>query len=150
MKRIQLTKNLYLDEYIPKELYDRFIKAPNRLIWLLDERLVKLDQYMREIFGSVTINNWFIGGNRNCSGVRLKSSYCKEFTTFSQHSFGRASDKIFKYVTAEEVIEYILEHKEEFMNRGLGGIETDVSWVHTDVRNHFVKSDLVIFSVKKK
>ncbi len=129
MNRIKLTNNLWLDEYIPRELYLKFKDKPHILIGLLDRRLVMADQMLRDVFGSVTINNWFVGGERNWSGIRTPDS--PYYSETSQHSWGRASDKLFKNVTAQEVREYIKGMYEEL---GITCIEENVSWVHSDVR----------------
>jgi hypothetical protein len=129
MNRITLTDNFFLDEYISKELYLKFEKKPHILIGLLDRRLVMADQMLREQFGPVIINNWWNGGERNWSGVRTSDSPYYSLT--SQHSYGRASDKIFTDATAEEVRKYIKGMYEEL---GITCIEENVSWVHSDVR----------------
>ena len=128
-KRIQLTSNLWLDEYIPKDLYSRLEKRPHILIGLLDKRLIHADQLLRNHFGPVTINNWWYGGERNWSGIRTPDS--PYYSDTSQHPFGRASDKIFKNVTAQEVRNYIKGMYEEL---GITCIEENVSWVHSDTR----------------
>ncbi|HAQ19615.1 MAG TPA: hypothetical protein DCR40_10350 [Prolixibacteraceae bacterium] len=128
MQRINLTAKLYLDEYIPKDLYLKYQDKPHILIGLLDNRLIEADQKLREVFGSVTINNWWNGGQRNWSGLRTPES--PDYSPTSQHSFGRASDKLFS-VPAEEVRKYIQEHWHEL---GITCIEDGVSWVHSDVR----------------
>ena len=127
MKRIQLTTNLFLDEYIPKDLYLKFQNKPHILISLLDDRLIKSDQMLRDKFGPMTINNWWSGGDRNWSGLRTPDSPYYSMT--SQHSYGRASDKLFK-VSAQEVREYI---KQNWKQIGITRIEDNVSWVHSDV-----------------
>lgn len=87
------------------------------------------DQKLRDHFGSVTINNWWNGGNRNWSGIRtVDSSY---FSQTAQHAFGRASDKLFTNATAEEVRKYI---KQYWRKLGITCIEDKVGWVHSDVR----------------
>jgi hypothetical protein len=129
MERIKLTTNLFLDEYIPKELYMSFAAKPHILIGLLDQRLIVADQKLSDRFGPVTINNWWIGGTRNWSGIRTPQSPLFSFT--SQHAHGRASDKLF-LVPAEEVRKYIREY---WLELGISCIEDKVSWVHSDVRN---------------
>ena len=129
MERIQLARNFWLDEYIPKELYLQYIGREHILIGLLDERLIQADQKLRNKFGAVTINNWWHGGVRNWSGIRTSDSPYYSFT--SQHTWGRASDKIFSKVTAEEVRAYIRINWAEL---GINCIEDKVSWVHSDVR----------------
>ena len=127
MKRVQLTPNLFLDEYIPKDAYLKYQNKPHILISLLDDRLIKSDQMLRDKFGPITINNWWVGGDRNWSGLRTTDSPYYSMT--SQHSYGRASDKLFK-VSSQEVREYI---KQNWKQLGITRIEDNVSWVHSDV-----------------
>lgn len=129
MKRIRLSKNFHLDEYIPKELYLKWQHKPHVLIGLLDYKLILADQMLRDKFGSTTINNWWIGGNRNWSGIRTHES--PYYSATSQHSMGRASDKVFKDVTVHEVRSYIKMH---YRALGITCIEENVSWVHSDCR----------------
>lgn len=138
MSRISLSKNLYLDEYITETLYRQYENKPWILQGLIDPRLVKADQMLRDHFGPVTINSWWDGGDRKWSGLR--SPECIEFTPLSQHTFGRASDKIFKNATAEEVRIYI---KANYIQLGITCIEKNVSWVHSDIRWNQT-NDLVI------
>ena len=141
MKRIKLSKNFYLDEYIPKELYKKYINNhPDYLIWLVDKRLVEADQKLRDKFGSITINNWFNGGDRQWSGIRTPDS--KYYSYTSQHAWGRASDKIFSHATSDEVREYI---KKNWQELGITAIEDKVSWVHSDVRFILNQKKLNIF-----
>lgn len=139
MARIKISKNFYLDEYIPKDLYNKYINKPHILIGLIDERLIKADQALRDKFGPININTWYNGGNRNWSGLRTPdSSYYAEA---SQHSFGRASDKIFTQASAEEVREFI---KANWKELGITCIEDNVSWVHSDIRNIPDQKELLI------
>jgi len=129
MKRIRLTKNLYLDEYIPREMYEKY--PASILIGLLDERQVESDQLLRDRLGPVVINNWYIGGDRNWSGLRVPES--RYYKMLSQHSFGRASDKVFTNVAAREVIEDIKKHEERYLVNALEDFN-GITWVHTDSR----------------
>lgn len=138
MNRIKLTENIFLDEYIPQKLYKQYALKPHILIGLLDRRLIESDQKLRDEFGPVTINNWWTGGNRNWSGLRTPdSSY---FSPTSQHSFGRASDKIFTHVSPDKVRNYIKANWEEL---GITCIEGNVNWLHSDVR-FWQTNDLLI------
>lgn len=128
MQRIKISNNFYLDEYIPKYLYEKYVQKPHILQGLIDKRLIVADQMLRDYFGHVTINNWWNGGERNWSGLRTAES--PYYSQTSQHTYGRASDKIFS-VGAEEVRSYIQLHWWEL---GINCIEADVSWVHSDVR----------------
>ena len=141
MERVKLTANFYLDEYIPKELYVQYANKLHILVGLLDKRLVIADQKLVDVFGSALINTWWNGGDRNWSGLRTPdSSY---FSSTSQHSFGRASDKVFLRATADEVREYIKLHWQEL---GITCIEDNVSWVHSDCR--FVNNQSKILIVQ--
>lgn len=130
MERIKVSTNLFLDEYLPKDIYLKYANRPQILLGLIDERLIKADQLLRDKFGAVTINNWWVGGNREWSGLRTKESPYYSLT--SQHTFGRASDKLFAHAPAEVVRKYIQANWKEL---GITCIESDVSWVHSDVRN---------------
>jgi len=129
MTRYKLTRNLYLDEYIPEALYKKYANRLHILVGLLDKELVKSDQLLRDKFGSVTINDWWTGGERNWSGIRTaKSPY---YSHTSQHTYGRASDKIFRDASADKVREYIKKH---YVELGISCIEDNVGWVHSDTR----------------
>lgn len=129
MERIKLTTNLFLDEYIPRQLYEQYKGREGELIKLLDKRLIEADQKLRDLFGPVMINNWWSGGPRNWSGLRTPES--PYYSPTSQHTHGRASDKIFSRHSAKEVQEYIRNNYQEL---GITGLELSVTWVHSDVR----------------
>lgn len=135
MVRIALTKNLFLDEYLPKGVYLKYAARPWILRGLVDERLVRGDQLLRDRFGRVMINNWWTWAPgcgfvlRQWSGLRTCLS--PDFAPESQHTFCRASDKLFRDATAEEVRAWIRVH---FLEVGITCIEEGVSWVHSDVR----------------
>jgi len=130
MERISLTKNLFLDEYIPEGLYRKYEGQETELIKLIDQRLIQSDQKLRDVFGPVVINNWWAGGMRNWSGLRTSdSSY---YSPTSMHSVGKASDKLFKDYDSEEVQDWIKIHWKEI---GITRMEIGVSWVHTDVKD---------------
>jgi len=113
----------------PQAFKDRGQKA-----WqLLDDRvLITLDR-LREKYGSMTVNNWKWGGDREWSGLRTADS--PYFSKYSQHSYGRAADIIFKHVTAEQVRQDILANIDDPDFRYINSIELGVSWVHLDIRN---------------
>jgi len=122
-----------IQEYISPGLFEELaLKGRLSSAWeLFDERLLRLDDQLRNRFGPITINNWHIGGNRHWSGLRTPDS--PYYSKTSQHSFGRASDKKFADVEEEYVQEYILANPNEFPL--LNSLELGVSWVHSDVRN---------------
>jgi hypothetical protein len=139
MERIKISDNLYLDEYIPKSLYLEYKGRYHILLGLIDSNLIKADQKLRNIFGEVIINNWATGGDRQWSGFRTPDS--PNWSRMSQHSFGRASDKLFIKFYPEEVREYIRKYWRDI---GITCIEDEVSWVHSDIRTLADTSRLLI------
>ena len=129
MSRIKLSNNLFLDEYIPEALYRKYEKKPHILQGLLLKKMIDADQMLRDEFGSVTINNWWHGGSRNWSGIRTSES--PYYSPGSQHSYAKASDKIFRNASADEVRKHIQQNQKEL---GITCIEANVSWVHSDFR----------------
>jgi len=123
------------EHFIIEELVDpaTHAKRGDRAWQLLDERMLETLDRLREKYGSMTVNNWKWGGDRKWSGLRTKDS--PWFSTYSQHSFGRAADCLFKETTAEQVRQDMLANPDEHTFELVGSIELDVSWLHFDVRN---------------
>jgi len=138
MEQIQISKNFFLDEYIPKEHY---YLGYNILIRKLNPKLIESDQMLRDQFGEVTINNWSLNGSRNFSGWRPYD--CNFPCGYSDHREGNASDKLFT-VDRDDVIKYI---KENYKELGITIIEDfpGMTWVHTSVA-YTGKDELIIVS----
>lgn len=59
MKRIKISKNFYLDEFVPRVTYNKW---GEKSMWFLDDRLVLLAQFFRDYFSApMLINNWGVG-----------------------------------------------------------------------------------------
>lgn len=132
--RIKVSKDFYLDEYIPKDLY-LHADDPQVLLGLVSEKLIESDQKLRDHFGPATINNWWNGGDRVYSGFRPYD--CKIGAVNSDHKKGRASDKLFANATPDEVRAYI---KENWKELDITKIEEGVSWVHSSVETTGLKT----------
>ena len=115
-------------ELVPQEVYEKW--GDKALMFLDDRALITLDA-LRERYGSITVNNWFWGGNRQWSGLRTENS--PYGSQYSQHRFGRAFDCVFKYTTAEEVRQDILADHSLFPF--INSLEMGTSWLHWDTRN---------------
>ncbi len=125
-----ICKNFIIQELVSP---GTFRKRGEKAWQLLDTRmLITLDR-LREKYGSMTVNNWKWGGNREWSGLRTADS--PWFSTYSQHSFGRAADVMFKDVTAESVRQDILSDPDEDTFEFINSFEENTSWLHFDVRN---------------
>jgi len=136
MKR---SKHFKIQELVSKELYN-LVKED--ILWnLFDERLLETIDTLKDKFpeGSISINNWLWGGDRNQSGLRTKNS--KYYSPTSQHSIGRAVDCIFSDYNVDSVRQYIINNPEDFPY--IKGIELDVSWLHCDVR---LRDKVLLFS----
>ena len=109
-------------------------QARGEKAWLLldDRMLITLDR-LREKYGKATVNNWKFGGDRHWSGLRTPDS--PYYSTYSQHSYGRAADVIFNDVTSEEVRQEIIANPTDPTFEFITSMEEGVSWLHFDVRN---------------
>lgn len=115
-------------------------------LWLaFDERLLKILDILREdpVIGvPITINNWKWGKDRKWSGLRNSSSLW--YTPWSQHTYGRAVDMLFKDMNSGKVRERIKEMVEAGEFKDIVNSVTceatlngkQISWVHLDIRNN--------------
>ena len=126
---LYVPKHFIAQEFVPESVYkDRGDKA----LQLIDPRLLRACDAMREVFGPCKINSWHWGGSYDQSGLRTPES--KYYSPYSQHSFGRAADCKFKDISAEEVRIYILANPGKFEDVTFLELDTP-TWVHVDVRN---------------
>jgi len=124
-------KHFIIQELVDPVTYNKF---GERSWWFIDPDLIKIIDALREEFGSATINNWKWGGDRSWSGLRTSAS--PWYSTYSQHSFGRAADIIFKNHEAEEVRQAMIADPDKWLEIVPHiTLEEGVSWVHVDVRN---------------
>ena len=123
-----MMKHFRLEELVNKEFFNTY----GEKAWLVfDNRILRLADALRDIYGPCTINNWLWDGDLQYCGFRENDSIGAEL---SQHKFGRALDLHFHNITAEEVRKDILAKKFELWE-DIKGMEKDVSWLHIDVRN---------------
>jgi len=94
--------------------------------------LFSLDQ-IREYYGKpITVNTWFHGGEFSMRGLRPPTSNIG--ATYGQHRFGNAFDYDVKGLSAEQVRQDIIEHKDDLF-KYVTCLEANVNWVHMDCRN---------------
>jgi len=119
-----------IHELVPRNVFeDRGEKA-----WeLLDDRLLITLDRLRERYGSMTVNNWYWGKDREWSGLRTKES--PFYSPYSQHTFGRAADCLFFKTSVEQVRQDILSMPTDSAFELIGSVELGVSWLHFDIRN---------------
>ncbi|MBF84570.1 MAG: hypothetical protein CL489_08860 [Acidobacteria bacterium] len=129
-------KKFTVKELVPPEVYEA---RGEKALELIDVRIVMILDHLREKLDKpITVNSWSWGGHYSQSGLRDVGHYGsseKYFNSFSQHKYGRGVDFRVKGMTAEEVRQYIYDHKDEGALKYVTFVEEDVSWVHVDVRN---------------
>lgn len=121
-----------IKELVAPDVYN---ERGDRAWALLDERALKTLDKLREVFGSVTVNDWAWGGAFTQSGLRTAGD--EYFKKYSAHSFGRGFDCKFKHATPLEVQEYILANPDEFPYIArIENAKVTKSWLHFEVGNH--------------
>ena len=127
MKDQYKCKHFLIEELVPPKVYaDRGRKA-----WeLIDVRILKTIDMLRDKYGQMTINNWKWAGSREWSGLRTPNS--PYYSPYSQHTFGRAVDIIFKDKTAEEVRQDILNNPKDPAFKHIKSL--DMSLLAVDVK----------------
>lgn len=131
-----VSKYFDVREYVTPDLYE---ENGEKSILAIDYRILKTDDSLREYFGvPIIINTWFNQNMINLYGLRLYSGYrpedvCVKYKhKWSQHRFGRASDKILVGLNINDVRKEILKNYMHFPY--IAVIEKKVSWLHTDCR----------------
>ena len=114
---------------------DTFIMLGNQ-VWMLfhPEALISLDNIRAWFDRPVIVNNWASGGDLQFRGFR--PSDCTVGAKFSQHRLGNAFDLDVQGIAADEVRKVILDNKDNDIRfQYITCLETDISWVHFDMRN---------------
>ena len=104
--------------------------------WLLDPRLLWTLYRIRERYNRpMTVNSWKWQQEKpfTLRGFRPSSAALGGF--HSQHRYGRAADFDVKGMSADEIRHDIVSHPDDPDFQYITCLETDISWVHLDVRN---------------
>jgi hypothetical protein len=134
MKRIQVTPNFYLDEFIDPTTY---AARGEKSIALMDHRMIIFAQWLRETLGKpITINNWATGGQYRESGLRVFNTTTG--AKWSQHKFGRAVDIKCAAATPKQLFSVIKAHEDYLIKRQIcttiENIDLTPKWLHCDCR----------------
>ena len=131
-----VSKYFKIHELVPRKIYNSYKEKAWKFI---NPSLISTLDSLKEHFpdGTITINNYVWGGNRQWSGWRLPES--DNYSETSQHSLGNAADCVFSSYNVEDVRKFIIDNPKLFPY--VKGIELGVSWLHIDVRNteHLIK-----------
>lgn len=125
-----------------EELVDEatYLRYGEKAWQFLDDRLLKLADFLRSKFGSCIVNDWVWGGNYSESGLRSPDT--STGAMYSQHKFGRALDMKFKEHKAQTIREWLEINWTEDLSKAVLGevvkitVETDITWLHIDIRNN--------------
>lgn len=138
-------KYFILEEFIDKNTFE---STPEWKLWYaLDSRILQIADILREELGPTTINSWKWGGNRSWSGLRPYGT--PYYSQWSQHSFGRATDSLFKQATPRQARDKVKELMDKGKFKGITDSITceetksfrdnnknPLTWLHLDVRNN--------------
>jgi hypothetical protein len=140
---MKLTENFILQEFVPKEIYEKYGETSIRFI---SEKLPTIAQGVRDYFDkSVTINDWKWGGNYNYSGFR--PSNCGVGATNSAHKRGMAIDVKIKGIDSLEVQENVKKSFDYFNSLGITSMEEGtVGWTHLSME-WTTEKDLVLIKI---
>lgn len=123
-------RHFKIHELVPPAIFKKW----GEKAWqFLDENALRQLDLLRDVYGSMTINNYYWGGDRQWSGLRTPDS--PYYSVTSQHTYGKAFDIIFKKISAEEVRSDILENHDHVNYSYIMSFEAGVSWLHFDTRN---------------
>ena len=139
---MKVSANFSLQEFIDPVTYS---ERGEKSLQLIDNRIISIAQFFRDIYGGVTINNWHSGGSYKESGLRRFDT--STGAKYSQHKYGRAIDLKFSNKTAQQVYADIMNDKNKFFNAGLRvveNIQATPSWLHLDVRNTGLNDILIV------
>ena len=129
-----------LEELVGQGMFEAY---GDRCWWLLDDRLLRMADELRFVFGEMYINTWALPGAQKKVGLRtqsgLRTPADSTYSILSQHAHGRAFDAVFKEFDAGYVRRSILENPVRF--KFITELELDVDWLHFGTRNHFNEDD---------
>ena len=128
---MKVAKNFSIQEFVPKNIYDRF---GDRSTLYINPLLPEIAQLLRDRYNkSITINNWLWGGDFNNSGFR--SPICNDGAPLSRHKLGLCIDVKVNGLLAKEVQEDVIKNYDFiFKEAGITAIEADTpTWTHLSV-----------------
>lgn len=125
----KISKNFYLEEFIPPEIMDEY---GENAIQFIHPDIVVICQALRDRFGKITVNDWCFGGDIKYRGFR-PSHVDFNGVKNSPHKMGLAADLIFERVSADVVRMEIMEDWFFWYCLGLRRVELGTSWLHIDL-----------------
>lgn len=163
-------KYIKIYEIVHPNTYKKYEKQGKLEIlwWIFDPKLLWTIDQLREMYGPITINNWYVpldNGKYTINDSGFKERGLRDLNTttgsqLSQHKFGRAIDCSFNTISAPEIVKSIedagmfkdgawrnsTEYRLYHMFRYITCIERSVngkpiSWLHIDTGNRPIKNN---------
>ena len=127
-------KHFKIEELVPRAQYNAL---DGSVLWnLLDPRILRAADSLRDRYGAMLCNTWLFGGDTQYRGWRPQVSVGARY---SQHRFGRALDLIPKHATAEEIrvdLRHFYKGRDPLDGRNhITRVELNVDWLHIDCAN---------------
>lgn len=119
-----------VQELVPHETYSA---RGDAALELLDERLLRTLDALRDEYGRIKINTWATGGDLKYRGFRPRD--CNVGAEYSQHRYGRAADITPLDTPLEVVYEAIKDGLYDEITT-VENLQFTPTWIHVDVRNH--------------
>lgn len=139
---MKVSNNFIIQEFITKDIHE--LKYPST--WFIDDRIIKIAQFMRDRFNSsMFINTWHTGSKKQYNYRGYRSFDCEVGANYSQHKFGRAFDHNFIEYSPIEIYKDIIENEQLYYDQGVRAIENidlTPTWIHIDIRE--TKQDKIL------
>jgi hypothetical protein len=134
---MKLSKNFWLSEFVPPEIYRNTRINPQ---WFVRPQMVKICQGIRDYYNCpITINDWFEGGVYQWSGYRTPN--CPTGAALSQHKLCNAVDVKIDGINADEFQDFIKKNRDNenaaapAWMRMITAIETDTAtYTHISIQ----------------
>lgn len=130
-------------ELLPRWMCEHLLTVA--LDGIIDPIILNILQEVRKDLGSVYVNNWYWGGNKQWRGFRTPDS--SWYSAGSQHSYGKAVDFNVKGMSTKEVHEHILANHDRYYALGLRRMESLVdapTWTHMDIKEN-IRDNIHVF-----
>lgn len=142
---VKKAKHFEIYELVGATVYDKYGEQAWRF---LDPRLIDNIDWVRENLGKTTVNTWYWGGRFDERGLRdntqpiFKGKTQRGQLYLSGHVLGMAADFDIEGMTAQQVREWIIAHKDELPHPVRFEWKMNgkyITWVHMDVEDMGVK-----------
>lgn len=120
-------------EWIDKKTNIYLQGDPYKIWRLFDDRVLRTADILRNLYGPIIMNDYHHGGTNQFRGFRPFD--CEIGAKWSDHKFGRAGDLVFKFTTAEQVRQDVLDNPGDQSFKHITAIEMGVDWFHFATRN---------------